>query len=722
MKSTIKSDTQGKLNKMIKGVVFSDPLVFITEFFQNSYRAKASEVSIEVSQENGYIEFKDNGTGLDKIESLLVLDYSSWNTTSEGFGLGFWSWLCFDKETEETEKNLKVVVNSNGFSFTVDKEAILSNNLNIEIEKEEEETKGFTVRLESNLIKDYDTYTDILYRVKQDGRFMPYKVILNEDEIYQEEILDKTTVNNKTKYFNNDLFEAVLSIDNSMSWVTLSYEKREVRDLYTVRGLKGRIELKAEALNLKEPDRKDYVYDNKFYKLKDKLVENIKEILKGFIKEATNEEINEYAEIISENLTVDEYEKFLGIEDTIYEIEEEERKVPEKEEYYAKKDHNILKQLIENRNNRVRINNIEVIEGMTDSINKLLKSYIYTAIAKNISESLINGSRDYYKLTEGDLSGRKITIEAVVNRVLYNSMKELGVKSINELFKTNYSAGVKLGRNFESKLIERLEHDLKVNSEERVSEELYKEIKDVLIKMDIIRQVYNDYSEPGVRKSVAYSLTRYPGLVYAFYNIISGRELITSELKVTGTEAGEMDRKYREVLEGHILEGLIISDIITTSNGETRTFNINNTEEIDIIHRHENGVISLIEVKRRKTYEPIQMRWLINKKIGEIYNSNKCVNRMVVYNGKTKVISIDPIKIGRLRKLSEDIDISVDYVYYINVDEFLLDLENYLSGNKINQMREEYENPVHNEFINIDTKGIGDGDEYSQHEDTSLLF
>ena len=183
-----------------------------------------------------------------------------------------------------------------------------------------------------------------------------------------------------------------------------------------------------------------------------------------------------------------------------------------------------------------------------------------------------------------------------------------------------------------------------------------------------------------------------------------------------------MDRKYREVLEGHILEGLIISDIITTSNGETRTFNINNTEEIDIIHRHENGVISLIEVKRRKTYEPIQMRWLIDKKIGEIYNSNKCVNRMVVYNGKTKVISIDPIKIGRLRKLSEDIDPSVDYVYYINVDEFLLDLENFLTGNKINQMREEYENPVHNEFINIDTKGIGDGDEYSQHEDTSLLF
>ena len=350
------------------------------------------------------------------------------------------------------------------------------------------------------------------------------------------------------------------------------------------------------------------------------------------------------------------------------------------------------------------------------------KSYLHTAIAKNISESLVNGSRDYCKLTGDDFSSRKITIEAVVNRVLYNSMKELGVKSINELFKTNYSAGVRLGRDFEIKLIERLEHDLKVNSEEIVSEDLYKGIKDVLIKMDIIRQVYNDYSEPGVRARVAYSLTRYPGLVYAFYNIISGREFITSELKVTDKEARDMDRKYREVLEGHILEGLIISDIITTSNGETRTFNINNTEEIDIIHRNENGVISLIEVKRRKTYEPIQMRWLINKKIGEIYNSNKCVNRMVVYNGKTKVISIDPIKIGRLRKLSEDIDISIDYVYYINVDEFLLDLENYLSGNKINQMREEYENPVHNEFINIDTKGIGDGDEYSQHEDTSLLF
>ena len=162
----------------------------------------------------------------------------------------------------------------------------------------------------------------------------------------------------------------------------------------------------------------------------------------------------------------------------------------------------------------------------------------------------------------------------------------------------------------------------------------------------------------------------------------------------------------------------------------TSTLNIDKTVEVDIVHISKNNVVSLIEVKRSNKSSNKQVRWLVGTVVNSQFRHYKVVNRMVVYNGATKIFkvnsSLSKMKLKgsniKFKGVTEELDPSIDYVYYINVDEFLLDLDNLLSGNKINQMREEYENPVCNEFINIDTKGIEDCDRYSQCEDTSLLF
>lgn len=409
MKTSIKSDTQGKLNKMIKGVVFSDRLVFITEFFQNSYRAQSSIVEVELNKEEGYMVFKDNGIGLDNPDSLLLLDYSAWNSTTEGFGLGFWSWLCFDKVDSELNRNVVAEVASKNYRFKIDKFKIMESDLDINIEVIDEYIAGFEVRLYSELFKDENLYYDIIYRVQKDGKYMPYKVILNGNEIEQEEIL--RDLSGFYKKYSNNLFDAVLKIEKHFSYITMYYEKREVRDLYTLQNVSGYLELKPNALNLKEPDRRDYVYDEKYSAFKEKLQECGKDLFKEFVKTASNEEINEMADAISEYLEVKDYEKYLDIDDIIFEIEEEERTIPTKkvEDYYAEQDEEVLKRILENRNSRIKINNIEITDDMSENINKLLNSisvedekWVETSKLELDTSKWIEG-----ELTENDLKSKK---------------------------------------------------------------------------------------------------------------------------------------------------------------------------------------------------------------------------------------------------------------------------------------------------------------------------
>lgn len=350
------SDTKGKLKKMITGVVFSDPYVFVTEFFQNSYRAKASRVDIFYDESKGIITFKDNGKGLKKTSDILTLDYSSWETTTEGFGIGFWSWLGFDLQENENDF-IEVVckVNSNNFSFEMSKLSLLKSDLNVLV-KDIQEVEGFEVSLSSELLKDNSVYYYLKERIYSDGSLMPYNVYFNGCLIEPKDILSNVN-GDYTKDFSNKLFDAKLSISKGYSQIELYYEKRSVSEFYSRGNVGGNVELKKGALNLKEPDRKDYVRDSKYYKFRDLLEKCIKELYQEFLENSNDEVINRYADKIAEVLDVKDYEKLLEIDDIFYEVIDEKRVIAGIEEVESE-----LNNLVNRRN--------EVVDDVIEASNE----------------------------------------------------------------------------------------------------------------------------------------------------------------------------------------------------------------------------------------------------------------------------------------------------------------------------------------------------------------
>lgn len=332
-KMQIKSNTKGKLNKIIKGFVFSDPYVFITEFFQNSYRAKSKVLSINYDQVEGTLSFLDDGSGLKKLEDILVLDYSSWESTEEGFGIGFWSWLAFDKSFDDESNEVECFISSGKYQLGISKSSLLSDgepsaDTFTELESP---VKGFNVTLKSDLLKDKIIMEDITERIMNDGRLMMFDIYFNGCPIEKKNILDDVT-GDCMMTFSNRLFEAKLAVGNSAGRLELYYEKRHVRTMYVSGRASGAIELNKKTLNLREPDRKDYVYDDKYYKFDDWVDKCVKELYINMMKTAHDDTVTRYADEIVSVLSVSDYEKLLNIDDVVLEIKSEERDVTEVKE------------------------------------------------------------------------------------------------------------------------------------------------------------------------------------------------------------------------------------------------------------------------------------------------------------------------------------------------------------------------------------------------------
>lgn len=300
----IKSDTKNKFLKMLEGSVFDSPTTFITELLQNSQRSSSKNVHIFL--ENDILTIEDDGCGLKKPESILTFDYSEWKTT-QGFGIGFWSILAIP--------NLESVeIFSNKHHIYMDIEKV-KNDLEVETNTETENHKGFKVVLKSSyFINNFDCLKE---KVEEEGRYMPYKIFFNNEDIVQCNLIDEIRGLNYHKYFNTRLFQANLEISRHSYYPTVYFEKRKVCQLFVLPHVTGVIELKPNAVNLKEPDRKAIVYNDKRYKLEDKLRECIVILYKEFLASADNDDINNFADAIEEYLELKDFEKYLFVDESI---------------------------------------------------------------------------------------------------------------------------------------------------------------------------------------------------------------------------------------------------------------------------------------------------------------------------------------------------------------------------------------------------------------------
>ena len=322
----IESNTKGKALKMLEGKTFSSPLTFLTELVQNAQRAECS--NFHVSLNGNTITLSDDGVGLKNPQSLLTFDHSEWDSTDEGFGIGFWSILGIP--------NLETIkITSNEFVLETTRDEIIET-LSFSVSKGEQ-FNGFKVELTSSYFE--ENQEKIRKNLKEELELMSF------DSFLDNSFIEKRDLKNDfsgifMKDYEHELFSARLIVsDRNYYYPKMYYEKRFVCHFFEADYVFGIIELKNP--DLKEPDRKSLVDNDKSVQIEQEIKKCIKDLYKSFIQTILNDEDmkDSFSMAISYILSPKEYENILKMDSTLilrddYFVEDEEQQSERNEEEY----------------------------------------------------------------------------------------------------------------------------------------------------------------------------------------------------------------------------------------------------------------------------------------------------------------------------------------------------------------------------------------------------
>ena len=353
-----------------------------------------------------------------------------------------------------------------------------------------------------------------------------------------------------------------------------------------------------------------------------------------------------------------------------------------------------------------------------------MKGYVYTSIVENISDTLLKNN------LPTKLGASKEDVETIISKVIYGNLKKITVDMINKGFNTNFVTGTGLTKDQKDKIVERINNTITVNSNVKVNQRQLDEVIDALERIGVMTNVENrDTSEKSM-------IIRFPGLVYSFWNSFSSTEFIMDTLGITSEKAEEISSRQVYSMEGQLIESTLLSELSIKYAGEhnlgVRTLNIENKLEVDItVSGNYLGSIdkpadpnkkvyslNLIEVKRGSKYLTKQVRWLVDNVVSDIANKYSKNNRIVLYNGITEKrwIGEDVVKmkekdreitLSKYKDVKCGYDEDVKYIYYVNIEEFLKNMEDFLFRDRLesiskesvynpNDIREEMDNEVLN--------------------------
>ena len=330
------------------------------------------------------------------------------------------------------------------------------------------------------------------------------------------------------------------------------------------------------------------------------------------------------------------------------------------------------------------------------------KGYILTAVVENIANSATNSNM--YK----GLNPEKYDIEvvnAVVNKILYSSLKSVSDRMIRETFEPNFSTGgiIKLSDNVKKEIERELDKYLAIKIPEDGKYNL-KDIREALIDTGVICDVVNI-----ITGTTRHTLTRFTGLMYNVCNLISNPRFIEKVFpELDKGEMKELIDNYTNSIQGIVLESLITSELIThfspysfryTEDVDICTLNYSNKVEVDLMLLNSRNfddprepVIKdnvYIEIKRDKFYRPSHVRWLVDK---SLKNGDEII-RMMLYNGKSCKLDVAKDENIINMKLKDEgkyvntasrdrielgLNKNVKHVYLVNIGEFLLDIDKHL--------------------------------------------
>lgn len=300
----IRSNILGDIAKIRNGVVFKEPATVVDELIQNCQRARATVVKVTVN--DGVFRVVDNGVGCADPQAVFEKNTSAWGNEDEAFGEGFFSVFLLGDV---------IKVSSRDWVIEIDVlEMMETGVLDFEVRKAETYLDGFEVELVGERVRRWSY--NLRSEVRKLGALIQPEVRLNAWVVEKTHPL--SLGGNKQEFLvDNEFFKAVLTPERSYSTIDIFYEDRPVKEEF-FQGASGRLFIKKGMITLKAPDRKEYIYDSKRTKLQDSMYDEVRNMYKEFIRTATDEELDTFADMIDTYVEVEDYVEVLGVSKQLF--------------------------------------------------------------------------------------------------------------------------------------------------------------------------------------------------------------------------------------------------------------------------------------------------------------------------------------------------------------------------------------------------------------------
>jgi hypothetical protein len=297
--------------KKLRSSTYSDKLTWIDEIVQNCQRAEAQHIYIDIDEYKHTITFSDDGVGCTDPSVLFEKNVTGWDNTTisneNPFGEGFFSTLMAANTIE---------IESIGFRCVFDVNKMFSENTTDVIDVfTSSKNSGFTITL-SNLLPTAYMW-EVIYRINNIGKYIKSpKIILNGKKVLYEGMNPQTDKPFVHK-FNNDYFKGWIrpycweNDDYGYSEVSCFAFDRLIKKSTKTNGVYGVVTFKPNAINLRSPDRKEFIFDNKYDSVYELFMQEVKKMYLKIVRQGTDKQIEIFDSYIDKYLSIDDYKKFI---------------------------------------------------------------------------------------------------------------------------------------------------------------------------------------------------------------------------------------------------------------------------------------------------------------------------------------------------------------------------------------------------------------------------
>lgn len=298
--------------KKLRSNTYSDAYSWVDELVQNCQRAKATHIDVEITDK--HITVSDNGIGCSDPQILFDKSSSGWDestTKAESpFGEGFFSTMIAADD---------ITVKSIGFTATFDVEKMFrENNINAVDLYPNRKQSGFMVTLTN--LRDNISEWRVIERFKDVGKYIKTPTMSINGEKVRYEGLNPDTKNKFMRKVNNEFFQGWIQPhswrngDWSEEMIKCFAFSRHIKDSKKYSGIFGVLNFKDNAVNLRCPDRKEFIFDSKYERMLKALESEINKMFTNIVKTGTDEDIRNFEYYIQRYTNVDEIKKFVKFE------------------------------------------------------------------------------------------------------------------------------------------------------------------------------------------------------------------------------------------------------------------------------------------------------------------------------------------------------------------------------------------------------------------------